>query len=222
MLNQVNPTIAIVDSGIGGVSILKQLINKYNAGNYIYFADNLYMPYGNKTKKWLNNRIEYIIDMLKNKYNVDYIIIACNTASASIDKTKFKNIYSMEFNKKYKYLATNLTKQNIPELEIIADNTLAKQIDINIFNNDKLTNTIKTHIKKHNLNKLKNLVLGCTHYELVEDCFKKYCPKTKIIKNSSFVINKMNFNININELNIAIILSKNDNKYNQKIKQLLN
>ena len=39
--------IAIIDSGIGGVSVLKQLTNKHGGGNFIYFADNLYMPYGN-------------------------------------------------------------------------------------------------------------------------------------------------------------------------------
>ena len=82
MLKGKNPTIAIVDSGIGGVSVLKQLIAKYNGGNFIYFADNLYMPYGNKNKIWLKNRIEEIIGILQDRYNVDYIIIACNTASS--------------------------------------------------------------------------------------------------------------------------------------------
>ena len=43
-------SIAIIDSGIGGISVLKALINKFGTGNYIYYADNLYMPYGNKSK----------------------------------------------------------------------------------------------------------------------------------------------------------------------------
>lgn len=221
MLKQNNPTIAIIDSGIGGVSILKQLIERYKAGNYIYFADNLFMPYGNKTKKWLRNRIENIINMLQTKYKVDVILIACNTASASIDATKFKNVYAMQFNNKYKYFATQLTKRNLPNIKVIADNTLAKLIDINIFNKSKINTIIKHHVNKYNLNKLTNLVLGCTHYELVEKEFIKYCPDTNIIKNSSFIIKNLKFNFTTSQLNIAVLLSKNSESYKNKILKLI-
>ena len=222
MLNQQNPTIAIIDSGIGGISILRQLIKRYKAGNYLYYADNLFMPYGNKTKIWLSKRIDFIIKELQNKYRVDYIIIACNTASASIDVSKYKNLYTMSFNKKYTYLATRLTKQNMSELDVIADNNLAKQIDKHIRNTSNIKNIIKHHIKKYNLNKIKNLVLGCTHYELVEDLFKKYCPNTNIIKNSSFMIKNLKFDIKSDEINIKILLSKKDENYEVKIRNLLN
>ena len=72
MLNCQNPTIAIVDSGIGGVSILRQLIAKHNAGNFIYYADNLNMPYGNKKQKWIKHRMDTIIKELQTKYCVAF------------------------------------------------------------------------------------------------------------------------------------------------------
>ena len=86
MLNQQNPTIAIIDSGIGGISILRQLIKRYKAGNYLYFADNLFMPYGNKTKVWLNKRIDSIIKELQNKGVWIYALEAGN-----------KKIYEADF-----------------------------------------------------------------------------------------------------------------------------
>ena len=84
MLNKLKTTIAVVDSGIGGTSVLSELIEKYPHYNYIYFADNLNMPYGKKSKRFLLKRAKEIIDVLKNSYKVDAIIIACNTLSSVI------------------------------------------------------------------------------------------------------------------------------------------
>ena len=53
MLKEQESVIGIIDSGIGGVSILNQLIELNKTGNYVYFADNKYMPYGNKTKLFI-------------------------------------------------------------------------------------------------------------------------------------------------------------------------
>ena len=96
MSNCQNPTIAIIDSGIGGVSVLKQLIEKFKAGNYIYFADNLYMPYGNKSKTWLKKRIEFLLNSLKTKYGIKHFIIACNTASTTINGLYCENVKCMQ------------------------------------------------------------------------------------------------------------------------------
>ena len=52
------------------VLLVKQLIQKYKTGNYIYFADNLYMPYGTKDKSFVKNRVEEIIEFLKKEYKV--------------------------------------------------------------------------------------------------------------------------------------------------------
>ena len=70
MLNKLKTTIAVVDSGIGGTSVLSELIEKYPHYNYIYFADNLNMPYGKKSKRFLLKRAKEIIDVLKNSYKV--------------------------------------------------------------------------------------------------------------------------------------------------------
>ena len=221
MSNSQNPTIAIIDSGIGGVSVLRQLIKKFHAGNYIYYADNLYMPYGNKTKDWLKTRLNKIINELQHNYQVDYVILACNTASASIDKENYNNLITMQFQSDLPYLATTLTKKTLPNKEIIADSTLAKQIERNIFNQAKLNRVVKQHVKIHQLDKLKEFILGCTHYELIQPIFKKLCPNSKVINNSSFIIDLLKFNIQGNELNIVVKLSKQDYQINNRIFNLI-
>ncbi len=218
----INPTIAIIDSGVGGVSILNRLIKYFHAGNYIYFADNAYLPYGNRTKSEIKSRIEYIINLLKNEYKVDIIILACNTASSCINK-QLDNLITLEFDKKNTYLATPLTKSNLKEINIIADKSLANQIEDNILFPKKIDTIIKRRVINHKLNRLKNLVLGCTHYELVFDSFKKHCPITKVTLNSDIILNKVkNIKYTTNSINIKIFLSKESNNYRNKINSLIN
>ena len=221
MLDYKNQTIAIIDSGIGGISILRQLIDKYKCGNYIYFADNLYMPYGNKTHKWLNNRIRQIVDILKQKYKVRQFILACNTASACLD-FDCSDITKMRFDETKIYFATKLTKKNLPNMNVIADLTLAKQIEINILNHKQIDRIIKRHVKLHNLNHLNEFVLGCTHYELVKDYFLKYCPKSKIVNNSELMIDFVKIeNTSTDELNVVIMLSQKNKNLEDKIMKLI-
>lgn len=222
MINKLNPTVAIIDSGIGGVAVLKQIISKYKAGNYIYFADNLYMPYGNKNRTWLNKRVNKLVKLLNEKYKVDLIIIACNTASTCVDENDYKNVITMKFNKNLTYFTTSLTKKNLPKNNVIDDKNLAKLIEKNIFNKEKLDKIIQKQVKIHMLDKQLSFVLGCTHFELVYEVFKKYCPKSEIENNSMFLIQALELLIKQNDLNVAVLTTKNDEKLRDKIKKLLN
>lgn len=221
MLKKLKPTIAILDSGIGGISILQSLIDKYKSGNYIYFADNLYMPYGNKHKRFLKKRVEAIIQKLIEKYNADMVIVACNTASSLIDENKYKNVLTMRFNPNIHCFATKLTKKMLDRDNVIADATLATQIEKNIFDKNKLDRLIKSHINKYKLNELDRFVLGCTHYELVIDIFKKYCPNTEIIKNSNYILKYINYFPNTTDLTILFLQSKNSESYLNKLNKLI-
>lgn len=220
MLNKLKPTIGIIDSGIGGVSILNQLISRFHAGNYIYFADNLYMPYGNKSKTALKERLLDIIKVLNN-HNVDFIIIACNTASSVLNNIGIPNVLLMKFNKDDIYLATPLTKKSLPNCNVIADCSLAKQVEDYIFNEKALNKVVNEHVKKYKLNKLKNYTLACTHYELIENLFKKYCPNSKIFCNSRQIVNEINLDFQQTDTTVHIILSKPDFSYYQKLKTLI-
>ncbi len=220
MLQKLKPTIAIIDSGIGGLSVLNQLIDRYHSGNYIYFADNLYMPYGNKTKQFIAQRVKNIIQFLKDKYNPDVIILACNTASSILKDEKIDNVVCMKFSKAYRYLATPLTKRILKGIDILADSTLARNIENNIFNREKLEKIIKKHIKKNKLDSLESLVLGCTHYELVAEIFEKYCPNTQIINNSKYILDNIIYSPQQDECNVEYILSKQSLKYCQKLMRL--
>lgn len=223
MLNKLKTTIAVVDSGVGGISVLNELIKRYPTYNFIYFADNLYMPYGKKSKRFLRRRADEIITKLKKTYLVDAIIIACNTLSSVIDIVKYKDVFIMSFNKDFTYLATPLTKKTLTDNQIIADSNLASLIERNIFDNVALNRIIKAHVKRFKLQEYSSLVLGCTHYELCYELFKKYCPNTNIIKNSDFLFNelKLDYISNEDKPSVVVILTKPSAEYRSKVLKLI-
>ena len=225
MLRKLKPTIAVIDSGMGGVSVLKQLLELNSFENYIYFADNLHMPYGKLSPKFLRARVEKIINMLNEKYCVDLIVVACNTASSVLDATKFKNVITMEFDKSKTYLATPLTRKMNEEVNVIADCRLAKMIEDNILNKKKLKTIIKNHITFLGLENYKEIVLGCTHYELVADIFREILPETRIIKNSENVVKRIDLTkfsaYEVGEPTILVLQSKPSKRYRETLNKLI-
>ncbi len=222
MEKKINPIIAILDSGIGGVAVLRSIIAKNKVGNFIYFADNAFMPYGNKTNQELSHHLNDVCEMLFHKYNVNYIIVACNTASSCLKDNKNPNIFTMKFDKNYKYLATPLTAKNLSDFNIIQDNTLAFEIENNIFNMKKIIEIVAHHVQIHHLSSEKRVVLGCTHYELVCPILERFYPNTEFINNSELMLNDIKFEMDNNEFNIAILTSKKDKALEDKILNLLN
>lgn len=86
--------ICFFDSGIGGSTILKEVIKKLPNENYVYYADSKNNPYGNKTKKELFDIVCCAVDNLI-KYNPKLIVCACNTATEVVlndIRKKYKDI----------------------------------------------------------------------------------------------------------------------------------
>jgi glutamate racemase len=73
--------IGVFDSGVGGLTVLKSLLEHLPDYDYVYLGDNARTPYGNKTKEEVYEYTRQAVDFLF-KQGCDLIIIACNTASA--------------------------------------------------------------------------------------------------------------------------------------------
>ena len=76
-----NNPIGVFDSGIGGLSVLRQIIKLLPNEKYIYYADTDNVPYGLKTKEQILEYVENAIDFLNSK-KVKAIVVACNTATS--------------------------------------------------------------------------------------------------------------------------------------------
>jgi len=74
--------IGVFDSGIGGFSVLSDLIKAFPEAHFYYYSDDAHAPYGPKTDEYITNRTFVITDELLKK-GAEMIVVACNTATAS-------------------------------------------------------------------------------------------------------------------------------------------
>ena len=190
-----NGKIGIFDSGIGGVTVLKEIIKILPNENYIYYSDSKNNPYGDKTddeiQQLCNNIVKYLITQ-----NCKAIVIACNTASAKAVKflrekypqmlfiaiePAYKMVYDNAYEKPTLVMATKGT------IESEKFNLLLKKYDnhktyvlpcigladiIEQGNREELKKYLDKNIEKYK-GKVDNVVLGCTHYPLIKDEIKE-------------------------------------------------
>jgi len=83
--------IVVFDSGFGSLSIIRA-IQKTTKSEIIYFADQKNFPYGKKTKSQLYTIVNKTINLLKNKFNPDLIVIGSNTPTLLLNKIFTTNI----------------------------------------------------------------------------------------------------------------------------------
>ena len=74
--------IGIFDSGIGGLSVFREIYRLLPEESYIYFADSAHCPYGEKSREYVMDRAREITTFLVSR-GADIITVACNTATAA-------------------------------------------------------------------------------------------------------------------------------------------
>ncbi len=88
--NSKNSTIGIFDSGVGGLSVWRELIKVLPGNRMIYVSDNAYSPYGPRPQSEIVSRAVEISDFLI-KNGAGIIVVACNTATAAaIDELRWR------------------------------------------------------------------------------------------------------------------------------------
>lgn len=190
--------IGIFDSGLGGLSVLKYLIQEYKDEKIIYFADTNNFPYGTKKNIEIINYARNILKFFLTQ-NVDEVLIACNTASAIALETLKK-----EFNipiigvidpvceyiknediKDITLLATSATINSMAYSKRLMgriQNEIAAPLLVECAENmqkDNVDNILDIYLK--DIKEIKNILLGCTHFPLLYDEIKKKYPNAKLI-----------------------------------------
>ena len=180
--------ILFFDSGLGGLTTLLIAQKVLPNENYIYVADFLNSPFGNKTKKDIKNLVTKNIKFYIKKYNPKCIVLACNTATAVCIKSLRSEVEipiigtepaikeALRLNsRKTLILCTQATKRYSQLLKSFSDNLaffcprkLAELIDQNfLYNMQKIKAYLNKSLKKF-AHKFDACVLGCTHYSLVK------------------------------------------------------
>ena len=198
MLQSTTP-IGIFDSGIGGLSVLKEVRKLLPSEQLIYFADSIHLPYGDRAIDEIYTFSEAIIEFLMVQ-DCKVIVIACNTASAAaIHPLRIKyptfQFIGMEpaikpaaentQTGKVGVLATVATFQGqlfksvierfAKDVEVITQPCagLVQQIEAGKFESQETEEMLRNWLKPMMEAGIDRLVLGCTHYPFVEKTIRK-------------------------------------------------
>jgi glutamate racemase len=78
------PTILVFDSGLGGLTVLREIVAARPDAHYVYVADDEFFPYGHHSEEAIIARVVPLIGGLIARYGPDLVTIACNTASTLV------------------------------------------------------------------------------------------------------------------------------------------
>lgn len=202
-----NKRIGIFDSGVGGLTVVKEIMRQLPKEAICYLGDTARTPYGSKTKETIIRfSRENILFLLKQ--DVKIIVVACNTSSALALKElrkEFKiNIVGVveagaraamkaTKNNRIGIIGTKATinskayeeiiKKNNPEIKIFSHATplLVPLVEEGWLKEKETQIILKKYLKFFNGKNIDTLLLGCTHYPLLKPLIKKVMPKVNII-----------------------------------------
>ncbi|MCL2576080.1 MAG: glutamate racemase [Defluviitaleaceae bacterium] len=200
-----NRHIGIFDSGIGGLTVAKQIMSSMPSEQIIYFGDTLRMPYGERDADDLEQLSRRIIAFLMTK-NIKALVVACGSISSKIFDRVQKQIpqnfpifemvspaitatLAATKNQKIGVLATagtvasqtheRLIKQTLPNAQVtaIAAPLFAPLIEESWTENAVADMTAQIYLEPLTNTDIDTLLLACTHFPLMHNAIAKAIPK---------------------------------------------
>lgn len=214
--NNAKPTVLVFDSGVGGLSVYQELKKLLPDLHYIYAFDNVAFPYGEKDEAFIVARVVDIVTAVQNQYPLALTVIACNTAStvslpALRDKFAFpvvgvvpaiKPAARLTANGIVGLLATRATVKRSYTQELIA--RFAQECRIESLGSAELVELAEAKLRgeRISLAALRKImrpwlrmpeppdtvVLGCTHFPLLQDELQQVLPEgTRMIDSGAAI-----------------------------------
>ena len=90
------PTILVFDSGLGGLTVMREIVKARPDAHYIYVADDAFFPYGHHSEDQIVVRVVPLIGELIATHSPDLVVIACNTASTLV-MSHLRECYKVPF-----------------------------------------------------------------------------------------------------------------------------
>lgn len=210
--------IAFFDSGVGGLTVLKEALRHLPEEDYIYYADTENAPYGTKSRKEVKKLILNAAEEITDK-GIKALVVACNTAtSIAIEDLRERYDFpvigmepaikpAVESNgerkrilvaateltlkeKKFKDLVSKLDKEHV--VDAVSLSRLVDFCEKGIFSEGIIIPYLQEQFRHLDLNNYSTLVLGCTHFPFYRDYFIRIFPdSTCIIDGNAGTVNRL-------------------------------
>ena len=209
-----NAPIGVFDSGVGGLTVAREIMRQLPEESMIYFGDTARVPYGTKSKDTIVRYSRQIVNFLLSK-GVKAVVIACNTASALAlaDLQELYNVPIIGMVQPGAIAAMNATKNK--NIGIIGTNATIKsgqygqylrKLDPSVtvvtkacplfvplveegLIDDRITeDMVSRYLREFKQYDIDSLILGCTHYPLFAELFKNELRTDAEVINTGTVI----------------------------------
>jgi len=199
--------IGVLDSGLGGLTVVKEVIRQLPNENVIFIGDEARMPYGVKTHEqiiaYTREMVQYLIDQ-----NVKLIIYGCNTATANalmelrqeftipmlgvikpgareatkITKTKHVGIIGTEATINSKSYSKTISEMN-PEIDVLGvpAQKFVALVEADKADSQEAKDNIQETLRPFKDSNYDTLILGCTHFPMLKKQINEFLPKMKLI-----------------------------------------
>ena len=207
-----NAPIGVFDSGIGGLTVAREIMRQMPGENIVYFGDTARVPYGSKSKNTVIRFSRQIANFLRTK-QVKAIVVACNTASAHALEVleAEQDIPVIGVIKAGAQMAAQTTKNG--RIGVIAtrgtvDSGMYEQVltqldpKFQVFGkacplfvplveegltNDFITEEVaRRYVKDLQYKDIDTLILGCTHYPLLRTLLRKVMGEEVTLINPAY------------------------------------
>lgn len=218
--------IGVFDSGIGGLTVLRELIHSLPDEDFIYLADNKNAPYGDLSEKRIielsKKNTNYLVEL-----NCKLIVVACNTATAAAIK-ELRNLFQIPIvglepaikpaclNTKTGNVGVLATKgtfrgnhfkntsqkyKDYVKLHLQVATGLVELAEKGDFNSKSAYDIVKCNLEKFENKDIDQIVLGCTHYPFFIDIIQKIAGENvKIIDSAEPVAKRTKDLLMINKI----------------------
>lgn len=249
-----NRPIGVFDSGLGGLTVLGELIKQLPDESFIFIADTKNNPYGEKTSQELDKIVRKNFEKLI-AVGVKAVVIACNTAS-TLDIDSYRKEYGLpiitvleatieEVDNRYSRIlvaATNATiksnkhkiliNEHFPGVQVegVPCKDIVPEIEAGNPGDAKAQHIVDGYLSAYRFASYDALILGCTHYPIWEDNFRRALPQCKIInpasKTAYLTLNYLKTHNMLREhgdrdtSQISILVSGDEKDFKKKIKNI--
>ena len=197
-MNDTRP-IGIFDSGVGGLTVVKSLLQQLPGENFIYFGDTAHLPYGNKSQAELFHYAQDILGFLF-KQEVKAIVVACGTHSSitlpniekscpvpimGVIKAGAASAIKTTRNGKIGIIATQASVNNGSYRQHIISQgdyqvfasacpRFVPLVEAGVFVGDEIEAAVQEYISPLLEKDIDTLVMGCTHYPFLTDALARF------------------------------------------------
>ena len=208
--------VGVFDSGLGGLTVLSELLKVSKGVEFYYFGDTARVPYGIRSTETVVKYSIECVDFLK-QFGIELLVVACNTASARAVEKLRETFKSLEIYEVITPAVEEVVKVSSRSIGVIGtpstvgSNVYKKRIKalnpkLQVFQKatplfvplveegiteGKVAEEVVKHYLKEWEGKIDTLLLGCTHYPLLEGTIKKLFPAWRVVNSAKPLAEKL-------------------------------